>query len=553
MRVRKTDRTRWGTKLVLVLLAAACGAGASYAKGQQEVVAAKAETSATAESAAYIQQELVQTLKHRPAGDDPAKFRRFLSESAVPADASAMRLWAADGTLVFSSIAEDTTTVPLTLVSGVLADDTVVNEPDADMLRTYARAAEFVGEIDLDAETIRGGATLPWMVGEFGLIGVAIVLLGAALFAGNRQSKPAPRSDWGQTQTLKQTKKELGTSDPDLEKMRGKMEKAEGSRRAMEDQLNMLRSQIQAGDVGSAARVEELEGHLKDAHGRVSDAEERNAELTRRVVQVEAAAAAAGPAVQRAAALETELTAAQARNKDLERKVTELDARAGQLDEVQVKARQAELQVSEAVDRATAAERTASDLQSRLTAVESNGHGADEQVRVLQDELSRAMSTTQERDQALREAQARAETAEQLLAASEGRAAYAGSLANKDGAPSPAFDPWTKSADPATEEHVRGLEIALADARAEVWAAAPADDRPSLGVVETHAVPEDDVQPQAPQEVDEGSALRAQLERIGEIVEHGGEAMNVEDLRGRLTKSAARKKGRFGEADTPPH
>ena len=25
MRVRKTDRTRWGTKLVLVLLAAACG------------------------------------------------------------------------------------------------------------------------------------------------------------------------------------------------------------------------------------------------------------------------------------------------------------------------------------------------------------------------------------------------------------------------------------------------------------------------------------------------------------------------------------------------
>ena len=68
MRVRKTDRTRWGTKIVVVLLAAACGAGAWYAKGQQEVVAAKAETAATAESAAYIQQDLVQALKRRPSG-----------------------------------------------------------------------------------------------------------------------------------------------------------------------------------------------------------------------------------------------------------------------------------------------------------------------------------------------------------------------------------------------------------------------------------------------------------------------------------------------------
>jgi hypothetical protein len=550
----RTNGTKWGTKIVLVLLAAACGAGAWYAKGQQEVAGADAESAATAESAAYIQENLTDALKHRPSGADPEKLRRFF-EGLVPVDVVAMRLWGGDGTLVFSSIADDDTTVSVTLVADVLADGVPVNDPDATTLRTYARAGELVGEIDLDADAVRGPATLPWMVGEFGLIGVAIVLFGAALFAG--RGDPAPKkkkqTDWGETQEVKQTKKELDTSDPELEKMRAKMEKAEGSRRAMEDQLNMLRAQLLSGDVGSQSRITELEGSLRDAHGRVTESQERNAELTRRVSELETAAAAAGPAVQRVAALETEVAAAKARNKELERQVTDVEARAiqaetassahtGQLDEAHVKARQAELQVSEAVDRATAAERELGDLQARLAAAESNGHGVDEQVRTLLDELAAAAAINEERDRALRDAQARAESAEQLLTASEARAAYAESLVSQADAPASQTDPWTQSVDPEAGERVRGLEIALADARAEAWASKADDERPSLGVVETHAVPEDDET--EPQVVDEASAIRAELERMGEVVQHAGEAGDIEGLRGRLTKSAARKKGR---------
>jgi predicted nucleic acid-binding Zn-ribbon protein len=567
--MRGSSGTKWGTKIVLVLLAAACGAGAWYAKGQQKVVGADAEAAAAAESAAYIQENLTQGLKHRPSGDDPEKLRRFY-EGLVPEDAVAMRLWRADGTLVFSSTADDSTTVAPALVSDVLADGEPVNAADATTLRTYAKAGELVGEIDQDADAVRGAVTLPWMVGEYGLFGVAIVLLGAALFAGRGDPAPKKRTDWGEKEEMKETKKELPTSDPELEKLRKKSEKAEGSRRAMEDQLNTLRSQLQSGDAGSQSRITELEGSLKDAHGRVTEAQERNADLTRRVAELEATAASAGPAVQRIAALETEVTAARSRTKELELQLTEVQARAalaettasshtGQLDEAQVKAHQAELQVSEAVDRASAAEREVGELRARLAAAESNGQGVDDQVRTLLDELAAAATITEERDRALREAQARAESAEQLLAAAEARATYAESLVLQAGSQAgsqPAQpDPWGQSADPLTEERVRELEIALADARAEAWAATPSDDRPSLGVVETHAVPEDeDVQPQVPQEVDEASAIRAELERMGQIVQHAGEAGDIDGLRGRLTKSAARKKGRaaLDDGSTPP-
>jgi hypothetical protein len=563
--MRRSNGTKWGTKIVLVLLAAACGAGAWYAKGRQEVVGADAEAAAAAESAAYIQENLTQGLNHRPSGDDPEKLRRFY-EGLVPADVEAMRLWKADGTLVFSSITADSTTVAPALVSGVLADGEPVNAADATTLRTYAKAGDLVGEIDRDADAVRGAVTLPWMVGEYGLFGVAIVLLGAALFAGRGDPAPKKRTDWGPKEDVKEPKKELDLSDPELEKLRRKAEKAESSRRAMEDQLNTLRSQLQSGDAGAQSKISELEGSLKDAHGRVTEAYERNTELTQRVAELEAIAAAAGPAGQRIAALEAESNAAKARNTELERQVNEAQARAalaettasshtGQLDEAQVKARQAELQVSEAVDRASAAEREVAELQARLAATESNGQGVDDQVRTLLDELAAASAITEERDRALREAQARAESAEQLLAAAESRATYAESLVLQTDSRSPQADPWRQSADPLTEERVRELEIALADARAEAWAATPADDRPPLGVVETHAVPEDeDAYPQVPQEVDEASAIRAELERMGQIVEHAGETGDIEGLRGRLTKSAARKKGRaaLDDGTTPP-
>ena len=194
-----------------------------------------------------------------------------------------------------------------------------------------------------------------------------------------------------------------------------------------------------------------------------------------------------------------------------------------------MKARQAELQVQEAVDRALDAERRVEALQPRLNT-------ADLAITAPGDEDGRA----------LRDAVARAESTELLLRAAEARAAAAEARASEvqtavRATPSPAT-PGT----PAVEGGVRELEIALADARAAAWEAQPEVEGPSLGVVETHAVPEDgEARSEAPHEqLGEADAIRAELERMGHIVEHAGEAGDVDDLRGRLAKTAARKKGR---------
>jgi hypothetical protein len=106
-------------------------------------------------------------------------------------------------------------------------------------------------------------------------------------------------------------------------------------------------------------------------------------------------------------------------------------------------------------------------------------------------------------------------------------------------------------AEPVPEGGVRELEIALADARAAAWEAQPEVAGPSLGVMETHAVPEDEeaVSEVPHEELGEADAIRAELERMGHIVEHAGEAGDVEGLRGRLAKTAARKKGRSAVDD----
>jgi hypothetical protein len=564
-----SGRTKWGTKIVLVVLAAACAGGASYARSQQATLGSRAESEATTTAASYITVDLTKALKRWAPGQEPDKLRHEL-EAVVLADpnVTAVRVFDTQGALVFSSVASDATVADPAVVQAALADGSSVDDSDATALRTYAAAAGFVGEIDQDAAEIRGAATLPWMIGQFGGIGVAIVLVGAALFAGNGTKAPKKKKTAKATTDApaKQTKNELESDDPELAKLRARSEKAEQSRRAMEDQLNTLRSQILSGDAGSQGRVNELEGHLKDSHSRVSQLETSNAVLTARVNALEAAAEDAAPAVQRAATLEAEVATARTHVEELESQLRAADARAataettaaeakaaaaahaGQADEAQVKSQQTELQVQEAVDRALAAERRADSLQAQLSA---NGQGTDEQVRQLQEQLAAATSTGGEHDRGLRDAVARAESAEQLLTAAHAQisAAEARAAAAEGAAPSGSA-PFTP-AEPATEGGVRELEIALADARAAAWEAQPEVAGPSLGVVETHAVPEDEGAVSEPphKELGEADAIRAELERMGHIVEHAGEAGDVEGLRGRLAKTAARKKGRSAVDD----
>jgi hypothetical protein len=566
-----SGRTKWGTKIVLVVLAAACAGGASYARSQQATLGSRAESDATTTAASYLTVDLTKALKRWAPDQAPDKLRHEL-EAVVLADpnVTAVRVFDTEGALVFSSVASDATVAAPAIVQAALSGGGSVDDSDSAALRTYAPAGGFVGEIEQDAAEIRGAATLPWMIGQFGGIGVAIVLLGAALFAGNGTKAPKKKKKKQTASTsdapAKQTKNELEMDDPELAKLRARAEKAEQSRRAMEDQLNTLRSQILSGDAGSQGRVNELEGLLKDAHSRVSQFEASNAVLTSRVNALEAAAEDAAPAVQRAAALEAEiattttqmeelasqLRAAEARAASAENAAAEAKAaaatHAGQADEARVSSQQTELQVQEAVDRALAAERRADALEAQLGA---NGQGTDEQVRRLQEQLAAAASSGGEHDGVLRDAVARAESAEQLLAAAqsqiaaaEARAAAAESAARTGAAP-------VTPAEPVTESGVRELEIALADARAAAWEAQPEVGGPSLGVVETHAVPEDEeAVSEAPhEELGEADAIRAELERMGQIVEHAGEAGDVEGLRGRLAKTAARKKGRSAVDD----
>jgi hypothetical protein len=553
-------------KVVLVVLAAGCGVGAWYAQQQQPAAGAAAESVATDTASGYLQDHVAPALKHWAPGDDPAKLQHQL-ESTVLADpdVTAVRLFDADGTLVFSSVVNDESTLDPSVATAASTDGRV-DDSDETALRTYEPVAGLIGEVEQGAEDIRGAATLPWLVAQFGLFGVAIVLLGGAMFAGNGTKSPKVKAAAQKDDEVKQTKKDLDDADPETQKLRSRAEKAEHSRRAMEDQLNVLRSQILSGDAGSQARIGELEGHLTDAHNRVTDSEARRAELELRVAELEAAAIAANPTQQRTSALETEVATSRARIKELEGVVQQLEARAaraetttaahnGQLDEAHTKARQSELQVQEAVDRAIAAERQVEELRARLEAApapDPRAADAGELVRQLQDELQVARTSADEREGVLRDSLARAESAEQLLVAAEARAADAEARAAAAALAPPVASP--APADPATDHRVRELEIALADARAEVWAAEPEAEGPSLGVVETHAVPEDDsdvpddaprdTPAGAPQHVDEADAIRQELERMGQVVEHAGEAGDVDGLRDRLAKTAARKKGR---------
>ena len=572
----ETGRTRWGTKLVLVALAAACGGGAWYAREQEPVAGAKATAEARTDALSYLSEDLPQALRHWAPGDAPDKLRTQLDHILADSDVTAVRFFDAEGTLVFSSIAGEEASVDPVILEAALGGETV-DGLDATTAHTYSMVDGLVGEIQQDAAEIRGTATLPWTVGQFVGIGLVILFLGSALFAGNGTKAPKVRAAAASTGLAKQTKKELDGEDPEIAKLRAKAEKAEQSRRAMEDQLNMLRSQILSGDAGSQARIGELEGHLQDAHNRVTDAETRNTALTLRTAELEASAAGSEPVRQRLATLETEVTTSKARTQELEALVGSVEARAvqaettaaahaGQIEEAHVKARQADLRLQETTERASAAEQRAEELQARLQALETNGHGADEQVQRLQAELASSGPSVDERERVLQDAIARADSAEQLLSAAETRVADATARASEAEAAArvalaearvaeaqaAAAGPTSgTAADPVSEESVRELEIALADARAAAWAAEPEDDgRPSLGVVETHAVPEgEDAQPEVLQEMDEASAIRAELERMGQIVEHAGEAGDVEGLRGRLAQTAARKKGRSGVED----
>jgi hypothetical protein len=566
-------------KIALVALAAGCGVGAWYAQSKQPAAEARAETVATATASGYLQDDVAPALKHWASGDEPAKLQHQL-ESTVLADpdVTAVRVFGTDGTLVFSSVVNDASTLDPSVADAEAFHDGSVTDSDETALRTYAPVGSLIGEIEQDVQDIRGAATLPWLVAQFGFLGLAIVLLGGAMFAGNGTRSPKVKTAAPKDEQVKQTKKELDGADPEMQKLRSRAEKAEHSRRAMEDQLNVLRSQILSGDAGSQARIGELEGHLTDAHARVTDSEARRAALELRVGELEAAATAADPTQQRTSALETEVATSRARIKELEGVVQQLEARAaraetttaahnGQLDEAHTKARQSELQVQEAVDRAIAAERQVEELRARLEAAptpEPRAADAGELVRQLQDELQVARTSADERERTLGDSVARAASAEQLLAAAEARAhdaearaadaetrAAAAASVPPVAAPAPVAG---APADTATDQRVRELEIELADARAAAWAAEPEPEGPSLGVVETHAVPEDDpdVSDDAfddapagtPHQVDEADAIRHELERMGQVVEHAGEAGDVDGLRDRLAKTAARKKGR---------
>jgi hypothetical protein len=528
--------TKWGTKIVLIVLAVGCGVGAWIAKEQQPTAAAEAEARATGTAATYLDEDLTAAMKHWSPGDDQEKLRRQLEDGVLTdSDVTAVRLFDTAGTLVFSSVADDDATIDPSVTTSVLAGEHA-DASDDTTLRTYGPVAGLIGEVDQDAGEIRDAATLPWLVVQFGLFAVAIVMLGGAMFAGNGTKAPKEHAATPKDEPVKQTKKDLDSVDPETKKLLARAEKAEHSRRAMEDQLNVLRSQILSGDSGSQARIAELEGHLKDAHARVSDAEDRNVGLQERVAQLETVAAGSGAAGQRTAALETEVVTARARIKELEGLVKQLEARAaraettnaahsGQLDEAHTKARQAELQVQEAVDRALAAERGLEELRARAAAPSAEPSA---ESRTAEDP-----DATQRLRVELADAESRATAAEAKAARASARAAELAAAAN----------------DPAMQSRVRDLEIALADARAEAWAAEGETEGPSLGIVETHAVPDDDDDdqssaPQVAREVDETDAIRQELERMAHVVEHAGEAGDVDGLRDRLTKSAARKKGR---------
>jgi hypothetical protein len=589
--------TRWGSKALLVILAALCAGGAWYGTTLQTNAASKARAAAEERAVGYVHDQLAPAMKGWNPGDQTKKLADAVNSGILgDTHVSAVRVWTVEGALIFSTVDGDNGTVDATSFAALASGDTVALQDDsATTLRTFAPAGGSIGEVQQDAAAIDAAAKLPWKVLQLALLGVALILFVAAFFAGNaprtKTEKPAKAKRGARTEDDRAVAEEPSRSsrgdadvDPELVKLHQRTQKAEASRRAMEDQLNVLRSQLQSGDAGSVSRISDLEGSLQDAHGRVVAAEEKHVALQSRIAELEAAAAATGPPEARLAALEEELRDAKTAAAEIQGQFSQLEMRAvqaetagaahaGQLEEAHVKARQAELQVQVVVDRAMAAERqvaelqaATAELQSHAAAGPSNGHGTEQQLRELHEQLAAAGSKTVELEAAAREATARAAAAEELLAAAEARAAHAEALAG-DG-------------DSSARARVQELERELREARAQATAAsrfvdhvlestaapeAPsasaASAAPSARVASAPAAPaaheappvvppaeapaaRETAKPPVPAELDEDSRVRAELERIGEMLDQSHEAGDVNGLRSRLAKTAARKKGR---------
>jgi hypothetical protein len=656
--------TRWGSKAVLVVLAALCAGGARYGTTLQQKAATSARATAEERAVSYVHGQLAAAVRGWSPGDETKKLANAVQSGILgDSNVSAVRVWTAQGALVFSTVPQDAGTVDGTSFADLTSGDiAAVQDDSATVLRTFAPAGAFVGEVQQDAVAIDTASHLPWKVAQFALLGVALILFVAAFFTGNApraKKQRAPARDDGKAESV-----EAGTEnssraqgdddvDPATVKLHQRTQKAEASRRAMEDQLNVLRSQIQSGDAGASSRISELEGSLQDAHSRVVAAEEKHVALKSRIADLEAAAAKDAPGEGRIPALEQELQAARSVATQLQGQFAQLEARAvqaetagaahaAQLEEAHVKAGQAETLVQEVVDRAMAAERQVAELQAanadlktanadlkaRATTGESNGHGTDQQLRELHDQLAAAGSKAAQLEGSVRDATARTASAEELVAAAETRAAEAETLAVDtdakararireleqalrdaksqaavssqlaDGTPEPviADAPSTPAAskpdtpskptpakapaasepnapskpaatahpvpaatshpEPATREPaaadpepvptapaVAKAETAVTKAETVTKAEAVAKAAPAAKA-ETAARPETAAQPAVPEELDEDSRVRAELERIGEMLEQSHEAGDVNGLRSRLAKSAARKKGR---------
>src|SRR4051812_48497752 len=104
-------RTRWGSKIVLVVLAAVCAGGAWFATTLQQNAATSARGDAEERAVGYVHDRLAPTVKGWSPGDQEKKLADAI-DSGILGDTyvTSVRVWSLQGSLLFSTVDGDSAT-----------------------------------------------------------------------------------------------------------------------------------------------------------------------------------------------------------------------------------------------------------------------------------------------------------------------------------------------------------------------------------------------------------------------------------------------------------
>ena len=487
----------------------------------------------------------------------------------------AMRLWTVGGTLRYSSLNKDASPPVMELLK---ASTKGLGHPatsvEGNVMTTYVplhagkdKAPFGAVEIQQSYSPVEAAAAKPWSTVRTGAVALGLLMLVALLlgFVGGLPWRRAAKAGSGFVSKGEGPDPLPAAANEEQARLRQELAQADTERNAAVGEVATLKEQAQAGNQRAGARIEELQGELERLNQKLKDAQVANA----------TAARTADPSLTaRIAELEQMLQAEQLRNAETEtrandlknevaRLASEADREAGEKRTSALRVLELEAALEQMDLRLHDAQTDAEHLRAELEAVPDVPAAPD-----LQPEVDRLAAETDRLQAELAEAQRHVERLDGELGSALERAREA-EVAQLMAESTPAEPEGpdlqlevdrlrAESADLQTRvERLDGeLGSALERAReAEDLAAALQDQVTAIASTNGSTNGSVDAMPADPSEpvpaLDPTNPLDVWAARQPEAEPDDDEA-ETGDLRSRLARAAARKKGHnFGDPDWP--